>query len=506
MLAFLALTYFAPGSYHPARLAHIRATRDGDDFDEYFLPRAADRNPRGRPNAEAAHLVGIAGAGMRSLADMLDEAGWHVSGSDLAGESLVGTPFDVWPTHDAAHIDESIDVVIHSDAVPRSNPELNRARQLGIRLLSYPQMLGWLMQSRQGVAVAGTHGKSTTTAMVGSILTASGDDPAVIVGAAPIGATSGGRFGGSRWLVVEACEYRSNFHHLHPELAAILNVEADHFDCFATQADLEHAFWQFARNVPPEGTMVARHDCSATMRIVAELSCQVETFGCTAAATWRASELGERRGYYSFRLRYRDLHVCDVKLPVPGVHNVMNAVAAAALASHCGADAQAIRAGLESFIGLRRRLQLLGEVRDIVLVDDYAHHPTEVAASLTTLRQMYPGRRLVCVFQPHQASRLARLLDGFARSLHNADMVIVTDVFTARESADGGSAVTSRELRERLVAAGREALHLPGAGLIQNHLRQSLRPGDVLVTMGAGDIGTVAHELGKGLRTFRKAG
>ncbi len=457
------------------------------------------------PTLKRAHLVGIAGAGMRSLADVLDEAGWHVSGSDLASESLADTPFDVWQGHDASYVDESIDLVIHSDAVPFANPELARARQLGIRSLSYPQMLGWLMESRGGVAVAGTHGKSTTTAMAGAILSSAGLDPALVVGATPIGAPSGGRFGRSRWMLVEACEYHSNFHHLKPELAAILNVEPDHFDCFATQAELENAFWQFARQVPADGTIVARHDCAATTRIVAELCSTVETFGLSAAATWRAADLTERRGYYSFRLLCRERRVCDVKLPVPGVHNVLNAVAAAALATHCGADGDAIRAGLERYVGLRRRLQLLGEVREIAIVDDYAHHPTEVAASLATLRQMYPGRPLVCVFQPHQASRLARLLDEFARSLHNADTQVVADVYRAREESLGDDEITSAHLCERLLAAGCDARHLATASEIQDHLRQSLRPGDVLVTMGAGDIGTVAHELGKGLRTFRKA-
>jgi UDP-N-acetylmuramate--alanine ligase len=180
-------------------------------------------------------------------------------------------------------------------------------------------------------------------------------------------------------------------------------------------------------------------------------------------------------------------------------------VAAAALASHCGASGAAIREGLERFVGLRRRLQLLGEVRDVALVDDYAHHPTEVAASLAALRQMYPGRRLVCVFQPHQASRLARLLDEFAQTLHNADTVVVADVFGAREEQAAEGAITSVDLHDRLAAAGKDVVYRPSAARIQEYLKQSLRPGDVLVTMGAGDIGTVAHELGKGLRTFRKA-
>lgn len=463
--------------------------------------------PRG---ARRVHLVGIAGAGMRSLADLLDQAGWQVSGSDLVAGSLVGAPYEVHDGHDAERIDPSLDFVIHSDAVPAENPERIRANELGVRSMSYAQMLGRLMETRRGVAVAGTHGKSTTTAMTGEILLAAELDPSVVVGAAPIGALAGGRQGDGDWMVVEACEYQGNFQYLAPELAAILNVEPDHFDCYATHAELEQAFWHFARRVPSSGLIVARHECASTMRVAGELSCAVETFGESAAATWRAAEVSQRRGYYRFKLTYRDCEVCEVSLPVPGIHNVWNAVAAAALASHCGASGAAIRQGLERFVGLRRRLQLLGELRDVALLDDYAHHPTEVAASLATLRQMYPGRRIVCVFQPHQASRLARLLDDFAVSLHNADIVVVADVYRAREEADtllatGADAAGSDGLCRRLSEHGCEALRASTSREILQILKQRLRPGDVLVAMGAGDIGTVAHELGQGLRTIRQA-
>jgi len=448
-----------------------------------------------------AHLVGIGGAGMRSLADVLDEAGWRVSGSDLAGAA---GPFDVHVGHSADYIDENVDLVVHSDAVPRDNPELRRARQLGIRSLSYPQMLGELMIARQGVAIAGTHGKSTTTAMAGAILASAGLDPAVVVGAAPIRATSGGRFGRGP-MVVEACEYRANFLNLHPHLAAILNVEPDHFDCFASQAELEHAFGRFAGQVAPEGVLLVRHECVASRTAALSAHATVETFGFEPDATWQARELRERLGYYSFEIVRGGEYICEIKLPVPGRHNVLNALAAAALASHCGANERAIRQGLELFVGLRRRLQLLGVVRDVTIVDDYAHHPTEVTAALATLRAMYPGRRVVCVFQPHQASRLAGLLDEFARSLHNADQVVLADVFRARESADDSGTMRAEMLQQRLAEQGVRAIYLDSAQAITNHLKQSLLPGDVLVTMGAGDIGTVAHELGKGLRTFRKA-
>ncbi|MEX0977410.1 MAG: cyanophycin synthetase, partial [Pirellulales bacterium] len=333
-----------------------------------------------------------------------------------------------------------------------------------------------------------------------------GFDPTVVVGASPIGGRSGGRFGLGRPMVVEACEYRESFRHLRPELAAILNIEPDHFDCFDSPAELEDAFARFAQAVPSSGLVLAQAECAAARRACAELACASETFGLSRDATWQATAVSQRRGYYSFELRCCERLVCEVKLPVPGLHNVQNALAAAALASHCGASGQAIREGLERFAGLRRRLQLLGEVRDVALVDDYAHHPTEVAATLSTLREMYADRRLWCVFQPHQASRLARLLDGFAKSLQIADKIVLAEVYRAREEPPLGDEATAEHLRLRLEALGSDVVQLASAAQIRDHLRQSLTAGDVLVTMGAGDIGRVAHELGKGLRTFRKAG
>jgi UDP-N-acetylmuramate--alanine ligase len=286
----------------------------------------------------------------------------------------------------------------------------------------------------------------------------------------------------------------------------ILGIEPDHFDCFATPAELEGAFGRFAARVPEDGLVLSCADCAATTRVLADLRCANETFGFAPSATWHAAELRERQGFYTFQVRCRERVLCEVKLHVPGRHNVLNALAAAALASHCGASAPAIRAGLERFAGLRRRLQLLGEVRQVAILDDYAHHPTEVAATIATIRQMYPQRRLWCVFQPHQASRTRYLLDEFAASLHNADKVIVSEIVRARETTADAGEVTADDLAARVARRGGDAVQLASAAEIHDHLRQSLRPGDVVVTMGAGDIGRIAHELGQGLRTYRQAG
>ena len=465
-----------------------------------------DRGGADPADARRVHLVGIGGSGMRSLADVLAAAGWTLSGSDANREALDGLPFAVRAGHASEAIDARLELVVYSDAVPRGNAELLRARELGIETLSYPQMLGRLFAERSGVAVAGTHGKSTTTAMAGEILATAGLDPTVICGAAPLGRATGGRLGGGRWLVAEACEYRANFRFLKPRLGVILGIEADHFDCFGSKRELEAAFAEFAQALPADGVLLVRADCPATRSATADVACACESFGLSAAATWRATELRERRGLYWLRIRCRDRLVCDVKLRVPGVHNVYNALAAAALASHSGANGSAIRQGLERFRGLSRRLELVAEGDPLAIVDDYAHHPTAVSASLAAVRQMFPGRRVWCVFQPHQASRTRNLLHEFAHSLQNADKIIVTGIFRARETEGLSGETTAEQLAQRAAAGGREVHYLPSTGEVGHYLQRALAAGDVLVTLGAGDIGKVAHDLGQGIRTLRQAG
>jgi UDP-N-acetylmuramate--alanine ligase len=456
--------------------------------------------------AGRVRLVGIAGSGMRALACVLDSAGWIVGGSDPRCADLPMSRFKITKGHSADAIDASLDLVVYSEAVPADNPELARARQLGLKVISYPQMLGQLMQSRTGVAIAGTHGKSTTTAMAGQILSLAGQDPTVIYGATAVEARWGSRLGRGRWMLAEACEYRASFRHLKPRIAVILNIELDHCDCFGSLAEVEGAFAGFAGGLAAEGLVLVSADCDAARRAVAEVGCPVETFGLCASATWQATAPRQRRGLYSFELRAGGRLVCEVKMAVRGLHNVRNALAAAAVASHCGATGSAIRQGLERFAGLGRRLQIVADDGSIAVVDDYAHHPTEVAAALATVRQMYPGRRLWCVFQPHQASRTARFLDGFARSLHNADKLIVADIYRAREKPHVAGEVTAAELADRVGRRGREAVHVASAGEITRRLEGGIEPGDVLVTLGAGDIGAIAHAVGQRFRTIRKAG
>ena len=489
-----------------------------------------------------AHLVGIAGNGMRALADVLLGWGWTISGSDLdisPVERLASAGVTLFRGHSADNLPLDAELVVYSDAVPSDNPELHRAAERGLPTLSYFQMLGQLGHGRNLLAVAGTHGKSTVTAMTAHLLVRAGLDPTIVCGATPLGAASGGRAGLGERMLVEACEYRANFLHLHPRQAVILGIEPDHFDCYASLDELEAAFAHFAASLPADGLLLARHECPSTRRAAAQARCRVETFGLFPDADWSARDIKPRplvapndgvevrsnvdvavelppqptqwggsstatptcvgaehgatdgRGFMGccqFEIFRCGRRFCAVQLQTPGRHNVINALAAAALASANGVLAEQIAAGLGEFPGLRRRMELLGQRRGVELLDDYAHHPTEVRAVLAAAREMFPGRRLWCVFQPHQASRTARLLDELAESLQNADKVLVAEIYRAREDHTSAVGVTSADLARQAAAGGVEVLPGRSDREIAETLETQLAPGDVLITLGAGDV------------------
>jgi UDP-N-acetylmuramate--alanine ligase len=307
-------------------------------------------------------------------------------------------------------------------------------------------------------------------------------------------------------MLVEACEYRANFLHLSPQQAVVLGIEPDHFDYYRSQAQLERAFAAFAARVPEGGLLLACDDCPVARRVTAGLRCRVETFGLHPGADWSAREVRGQHGRYWFSIARRGKHLGEVRLRIPGRHNVANALAAAAIALANGVPAEQVCRGLGDFRGLVRRLEPVGSWRGAAFVDDYAHHPTEVAAGLRAVREMYPGRRLWCVFQPHQASRTAVLLDELAASLQNADRVVVAEVFRAREGDYRPGEPTAADLGREVARRGVEVPQVHAAQEITRLLRTRLEPGDVVVTMGAGDIGKVRDGLGERIREDRAAG
>ena len=445
-----------------------------------------------------AHLVGIAGAGMRSLAQVLLEKGWKLSGSDPSVGAialLAEAGVALHDRHDARHLPRDCDLVIYSDAIPPTNPELALAGRLHIPAISYSVALGRLMTEKRGLAIAGMHGKSTTAAMAADILTSAGLDPAMVYGAAPPGRLTGGRWGQGELMLVEACADRANFLKLRPSQAVILGIEPGHFDGCSSRDRLEHAFALFARSVSDDGLVLARGDCPSTRRATSGLRCRVETFGLDASADWSASGLRARRGIYQFDVVHRGRLMTRVKLCVPGRHQVLNALAATALAWHNGVPLEKISQALGGFRGLQRRLEVIGVLRGAILIDDCARHPTEVAATLRTIRQMYPAARQWCVFRPHQVSRSGRLLDELAASLQNADKVLIAEISRSPELPREEGVVRAVDLVAAMGRCGGDTEGIYSIEGILGLLENRLRPGDVLVTIGAGDIRKVADGL-----------
>ena len=457
-----------------------------------------------------AHFVGIGGTGMRALATVLLERGWTISGSDLDPESaarLVSRGVRVFTGHASSNVPQGTQILVYSDAVPSVNCERRRAEQLGIVARSYAQMLGELTSeinatsAGRTLAVAGTHGKSTVTAMAAEILIRAGLDPTVICGAAPAAlqdgavAQTGGRHGHGGVTLVEACEYRESFLHLRPQVAVITNIEPDHFDYFRSSEQLDRAFERFAESVPPSELLIVGRDSNRATSIAKASGRAMTTFGLSPDADWRARNLEHSRGRYRFDLMRQGERLTTITLAVPGRHNVVNALAAAALARHCGVSIRQIAEGLAFFAGLKRRLELRGRWHGVPWVDDYAHHPTEIRAALASVRQMLPRRRIFCVFQPHQASRLTILLDELAASLHNADKLAVAKVFRAREGAPRPGEATAVDLAATVRAGGIEVLDEHSPTAIARRLGDELKSGDVLVTLGAGDLGKIFHEF-----------
>lgn len=450
------------------------------------------------------HFVGIGGCGMSGLAHMVAAAGAKCSGSDLASTptvqalSRVGIPVSLRQTADS--VPEQAELIVISAAIGDDHPEVRVARGRGLPILKYADMLGQVMRGRTGVAVAGTHGKSSTTSLLSHVLIQTGRDPSVIVGAQCPQVGGGHRVGTSDLLVAEACEFDRSFHRLHPTHAVILNVEHDHLDVYPTFDDVVEAFAVFARHLPCEGSLLIQHEAACRMEVTAGLDCAVATLGFAPQADWQVVVQREPpHGPAYVELHHEEQKVAAWTAPLPGEHMAYNAAAAAVVAHRLHAPWSDIARAIESFKGLDRRMQRLDDLSiaggRVRIVDDYGHHPTEIDTTLRALRQYYAPARVICVFQPHQHSRTRFLLDAFAASFHHADVVIVPDIYFVRDSEKEREAVSSRDLVERLREMGVDASHVPLLDDIAPLLLDRLKPNDLLVTMGAGDVWKVAHRL-----------
>jgi UDP-N-acetylmuramate--alanine ligase len=444
--------------------------------------------------------MGIGGVGMCGLAEVLHARGWTVTGCDLAAsertERLAALGIDVRVGHDPAHLD-GVDTVIFSAAVRDDEPELAAARQRGLATVRRAVMLGELMRGRRGVAVAGTHGKTTTTAMIGHLLTESGLDPSVLVGGRARFAGANARVGSGDIFVCEADEYDRSFLELHPTVAVVTNVEPEHLDCYDSEAGLAAAFAAFCNQTAAAGRVVLCRDDAGAWALIDALKRPVLGYGFSEQADLRAVEVEADASGTRFGVVRGGADLGEVSLALPGRFNVLNALAALAVGLELAVPFDALVSACAAFTGVARRFDVLGNRRGITVVDDYAHHPTEVAAVLEAARQAYPGRRLVAVFQPHLYSRTRDFADGFGRALLGADIVVVLPIYAARErpmnGVDEGLVVgAAARLGHGAVSSG------PAVDDASGFVDALLASGDVLITLGAGDVHRVAEDWLRG--------
>ena len=447
------------------------------------------------------HFMGIGGISMSGLAHILRDKNFTVSGSDAAESALTkeltAAGCHIVYSQTADNITSDIDLVVYTAAIRDTNPELSAARAAGIPTITRAELLGQIMTNyKTAVNIAGTHGKTTTTSMLTEILMAGNCDPTISVGGILDSIGGNIRVGQSGIFVTEACEYTNSFLSFHPTMNIILNVKEDHLDFFKDIDDIRHSFRRFAELLPADGTLIINADTPKYEDIIRDLPCNVITYGLEHDADYQAADITyDKYGHASFSVLRNGVKVGSYYLKVPGIHNVSNALAAIALGHLLGLSEEVIIKGLGSFTGTDRRFQYKGEVAGVTIVDDYAHHPTEIEATLHAAHN-YPHKKLWCVFQPHTYTRTKALLPEFAKALSLADHVVVADIYAARETDTLG--ISSEDLQKRIQELGTPCEYFPTFDEIENYLLANCQEGDLLITMGAGDVVNIGeHLLGK---------
>jgi len=446
------------------------------------------------------HLIGIGGTGLSAIAKLLKESGYQVSGSDQVmgplASSLISMGIKVYEGHKPENI-TGADTIIQSSAVSADNPEILAARATGIPVYKRSEFLGRLLAGKTGIGIAGTHGKTTTTSMIAWMLTALGRDPSYIVGGVIKGLDSNAHAGSGAEFVIEADEYDRMFHGLQPQFAVITNMEHDHPDCYPTPQEYHQAFLQFAQSVKVGGTVLVCSDDAAALSLLKEISASIKTFtyGIKPGPTYYAENIHLVDGYYHFEMMKnvrgkKEILAKDVHLIPPGQHNVQNAVAALAVADLLNLDPSEAAAALATYPGSGRRFEVVDVVAGITLIDDYAHHPTEIAATLSAARSRFANNRIWAVWQPHTYSRTKLLEDAFAASFDKADQVIVTEIYASREKNQAYSSAQVAGL-----IPNKKALYLRTLQETSDYLLTHLLPGDILVVLSAGDADQINRQL-----------
>ena len=447
----------------------------------------------------SAYLLGIGGVGMSGAARLLAARGIEVRGSDAdpggAAARLAGAPLEV--TGEATVLPDGVDLVVRSAAIGPGHPQRAAAEERGLRMWRYADLVGALMADRVGIAVAGCHGKTTTSSLVASALAHAGTDPSWLVGGTLRAFGGGARAGAGPHFVVESCEFDRSFHAHRPHVAIVTNVDEDHLDYYADLAEIQESFRVFAALLPSDGQLVVNDAHAAVFRGDARLRAPLVTYGFGDDAAWRVGEpelTGDGRGV-AFSLTGPDGRTTCATVPMLGRHNALNAAGAIATLVAAGVDRDAAEAGVAAFGGVGRRLELVAERRGVLVYDDYGHHPAEIRAVVRALRQRHPQRPLRVLFQPHQASRTRCLMREFASVLAEADSVWMPPIYFSRDSEEARRSVKSGDLVRHVRNEGGVAEEVESLDELVDFALERVAPGDVVITMGAGNIDEVARGL-----------
>lgn len=444
------------------------------------------------------HFIGIGGISMSGLAEILLDEGFTISGSDSKESDLTkhleAKGISVFYGQKASNIIPGIDLVVYTAAIHEDNPEFVQAKAQGLPMLSRAELLGQIMDNyEQSIAVAGTHGKTTTTSMISQILLEAKTDPTITVGGILEAINGNLRVGESEVFISEACEYTNSFLNFRPKYSIILNVEAEHLDFFKDLDDIRKSFHKFATNTLADGATIINGEIDNYTEIVEGLPQRIITYGLNSSYDYYAENITyDEKACAIFSVMHDGQKIMDVHLNVPGKHNVSNSLAAIALCDIMDIPNEAVISGLLKFGGANRRFQYKGKIDGITIIDDYAHHPTEIKATLTAAAN-YPHERLVLVFQPHTYSRTKAFLDDFAEVLSMADVVVLADIYAAREQNTYG--VSSKDILNLLKKKGTEAYYLPSFEEIEKFLLKNCINGDLLITMGAGNVVEIGEAL-----------
>ncbi len=444
------------------------------------------------------HFIGIGGISMSGLAEILFEEGFTISGSDARESELTAhltqKGMQIFYGQTAENIIDGIELVVYTAAIKEDNPEFACAKEKGIPMLSRAELLGQIMDNYQNsIAVSGTHGKTTTTSMISQILLSAQCDPTISVGGILKAINGNLHIGHSEYFISEACEYTNSFLHFYPKYSIILNVEAEHLDFFKDLEDVRRSFRAFASNTRKDGVIIINGEIENYKELTDGCPASVITYGFNETFDYYPFDITfDEKACASYTVMHKGTPLMKAVLSVPGMHNVSNSLAAIALAMELNLSKEAVLAGLLAFGGANRRFQYKGTINGVTVIDDYAHHPTEIRATLTSAAN-YPHNRLVLVFQPHTYSRTKAFLNEFAEVLSLADTVVLADIYAAREKNTYG--IHSTDLLEKLKERGTDCFYFPSFEEIETFLQKKCTNGDLLITMGAGDVVNIGENL-----------